>query len=166
MSILTKVEILKEIKKGRIKIEPFNPANVGVASIDLELSDEFRVFEYSDEVLDVYEQADLQNISCPVKQSSITIPRGEMILGITKEKITLPEDIGGWVEGRSRFARLGLVVHLTAPFSNPNIDNRIVLEICNLGSRPLRLSCGLKICQFIFEKSLGKCERPRDFSGL
>jgi dCTP deaminase len=35
------------------------------------------------------------------------------------------------VEGRSRFARIGLFVHITAGFMNPGIDNRQVLEIYN-----------------------------------
>ena len=34
-------------------------------------------------------------------------------------------------EGRSRFARIGLFVHITAGFMNPGINNRQVLEIYN-----------------------------------
>jgi hypothetical protein len=37
----------------------------------------------------------------------------------------------GLLEGRSRFARLGLFVHITAGFMNPGIKNRQVLEIYN-----------------------------------
>lgn len=46
----------------------------------------------------------------------IVINPGEMILGITKEKITLSESISGRLEGRSRFARFRLAVHVTAGF--------------------------------------------------
>ena len=35
------------------------------------------------------------------------------------------------IEGRSRFARIGLFVHITAGFMNPGINNRQVLEIYN-----------------------------------
>ena len=37
-------------------------------------------------------------------------------------------------EGRSRFARLGLFVHITAGFMNPGIKNKQVLEIYNASS--------------------------------
>ena len=43
--ILTKKEILKEIKKGGIKITGFNSKYLGPASYDLALSNEFRVFK-------------------------------------------------------------------------------------------------------------------------
>jgi uncharacterized repeat protein (TIGR01451 family) len=32
---------------------------------------------------------------------------GELVLGITRERITLPEDLCGWLNSRSRFARIG-----------------------------------------------------------
>jgi dCTP deaminase len=79
-----------------------------------------------------------------------------MILGITKEKISLSEGISGRLEGRSRFARFGLAVHVTAGFMQPGISNQQVLEIVNLGHAPMALYPGTKICQFIFEACKGK----------
>lgn len=52
-------------------------------------------------------------------------------LGITQEKICLSPEYCGLLEGRSRFARLGLFVHITAGFMQPGIENRQVLEIFN-----------------------------------
>ena len=45
MSILTKQEILKEIKKGNIKIEPLITENIGPGSVDLSLGNKFRIFK-------------------------------------------------------------------------------------------------------------------------
>ena len=42
---LTRNVILDEIKKGRIKISPLNKRNIGPASVDLTLDNEFRVLE-------------------------------------------------------------------------------------------------------------------------
>ena len=81
-----------------------------------------------------------------------------MILGITKERITVKGNICGWLEGRSRFARLGLTVHITASFMNPGIDNKQVLEIVNLGKRSLKLHAGVKMCQLIFQKTKGRAK--------
>jgi len=81
---------------------------------------------------------------------------GETVNAITVEKITLPDDICGWLEGRSSFARLGLMVHITASFMQPGISNRQVLEISNVAPIPLAIYPGVKICQFVFQKMIGK----------
>jgi hypothetical protein len=56
---------------------------------------------------------------------------GQACLGITVETIQLAPGLCGLLEGRSRFARLGLFVHITAGFMQPGINNRQVLEIYN-----------------------------------
>lgn len=66
-------------------------------------------------------------------------------------------------EGRSRFARLGLFVHITAGFMNPGIDNRQVLEIYNASNHPLELVPGTKICQFIFLRMHGEASYEGKF---
>ena len=88
---------------------------------------------------------------------------GEFVLGITKEQVKLPEDVCGWLSGRSRFARLGLVVHVTAAFIQPGINNKQVLEIKNLGNSDLILKPGLKICQLILERTEGKAKYKGKF---
>ena len=86
---------------------------------------------------------------------------GETIHGITRERITLPGNIAGWLEGRSRFARLGLMIHVTAGFVNPGVSNRQVLEISNLAGRPLRLHPGTRLCQIVLQR----CEGSAIYTG-
>jgi len=76
----------------------------------------------------------------------------ELISGITHEFIELPSEIAGWIEGRSRFARIGLTVHATSSFIHPGSKGNVVLEISNLGPHILLLSPKLRICQIVFEK--------------
>ncbi|MEA3506382.1 MAG: dCTP deaminase [Elusimicrobiota bacterium] len=157
MSILTHDEILKEIKKGRIKIDPFDPARVGPASVDLRMDNKFRVFKKIHGLFAVKEDSDYEEVTeyIEVEDYFLLMP-GESVLGITKETITLPEDISGWLEGRSTFARLGLTVHVTASFMHPGISNKQVLEINNVSSIPLELYPGTFICQFIFQRCEGR----------
>lgn len=155
MAVLTKQEILKGIRKGNIKINPFNQENVGPGSIDLTLDNQFRTFIRSEKVYDA-RTTDFSDITELVIADSIVVEPGETILGITKEKITLPSNMCGWLEGRSRFARLGLMIHISASFMQPGISNQQVLEITNMGHVPLRLHAGTRICQFIFQKTIGK----------
>jgi dCTP deaminase len=163
MSILTKNEILKEIKAGRIKIEPFHKKNVGPGSIDLTLGKKFRIFDKLNSVVDVKNNTDYTKITKLLDSDSILVLPGDTVLGITEEKITIPDDICGWLEGRSRFARLGLMVHISASFMQPGISNRQVLEISNMGHAPLRLHSGTKICQFIFQRTIGRAKYKGNF---
>ena len=80
-----------------------------------------------------------------------------------KEKITLSEDLCGWLEGRTRFARLGLMIHISASFMQPGISNQQVLEISNMGHVPYRLKEGTKICQFVFQQTKGKAKYVGSF---
>jgi dCTP deaminase len=154
--ILTKNEILKGIKNGKIKIIPYSINNLGPASYDLTLSDEFRIYSGGKKIA-VSEAADYKKYSKIVRGSIKLKPDG-FVLGITKEKITLADDICGWLSGRSRFARLGLQIHSTAAFVQPGIDNHQVLEIYNLSKNTLELKPGTKICQIIFERAEGKAK--------
>lgn len=158
MSILTREEILKEIEAGNIKIEPLRLENIGPASIDLTLWNKFRIFRKINDIVDVKDGTDYREYSELIISDSILILPGETILGITEEKISLADNICGWLEGRSRFSRLGLLVHISASFMQPGIQNHQVLEITNMGKIPLRLHAGTKICQFIFQRTAGRAK--------
>ena len=157
MSILTRDEILKEIQAGRIVIEPFDPDLVGPASVDLRLGREFRVFRKAHQVVTVTPDIDYDAVTEKiVVDGRLTLMPGETVLGLTLERITLPGDLCGWLEGRSRFARLGLLVHVSASFMHPGIANHQVLELSNFSPMPLAVSPGLAICQFIFQRTVGQ----------
>jgi dCTP deaminase len=158
MGILIGKEILKAIKNGTIAVEPLHRSQIGPGSIDLTLGNDFRVFKKQSKVYHIRNDSRFEDITKGVHVKDggyVVIKPGEMILGITKEKITLADSISGRLEGRSRFARFGLAVHVTAGFMHPGISNHQVLEIVNLGHGPLALYPGTRICQFVFEKCDG-----------
>lgn len=155
--ILTRNEILKEIKKKNIIIKPFDRKNLGPASYDLTLDNKFRKFSKTG-TIDVKDTTDYKKYTALVRTNSVVLNPSDFILGVTKERIKLPPNICAWLSGRSRFARLGLVVHITANFVQPDIDNVQVLEIRNLGQSILKIRAGTKICQIIFERAEGKAK--------
>lgn len=165
MSILGKQSIIKEIENGNIKIEPFNENMLGPASVDLHLSNAFRVFVHLPTELkltaDMDFKAATKGLLIP-KGESLTIKPGETVLGITQEKVSLADGLSGWLEGRSRFARVGLLVHISASFMQPGISNHQVLEISNFGPIALKLIPGTPVCQFIFQR----CEGAGQYSGV
>ncbi|MBU4502929.1 MAG: dCTP deaminase [Nanoarchaeota archaeon] len=155
MTVLSKKDILKLIRKGKIVISPFSESQVGPASIDLRLGEYFRVFRKG-KTANIVEGTDYKDFTKLVKKDFIILKPNEFVLGVTKEKITLPADVCGWLTGRSRFARLGLSIHITASFIQPGISNKQVLEMKNVSSIPLRLIPGTKVCQIILMKASGK----------
>src|SRR3989442_558580 len=130
--ILTRDVILREIAAGRLVIEPLEPDQIGPASIDLHLAAEIRVMEGGPDVIDVTEDADYRTVTRVRRLgASYVLKPGETIHGLTRERLRLPPDIAGWLEGRSRFARLGLMIHVTSGFVAPGVESRQVLEMSN-----------------------------------
>lgn len=94
--------------------------------------------------------------------------RHTLILAWTREYIDLKESrLAARVEGKSSLARLGLAVHMTAPTIHAGFDGRIRLEIVNHGFLPIRLKPNMRICQLIFEQTLGTPDKgyQGQFSG-
>ena len=158
MSILTREIILDLLSKGDIEIDPYSEELIGPASIDLRLDNKFRVFKNARKTYHVLEDSSLDEITELVHISdddSLMLMPGRSCLGITLERIKLPANLCGWLQGRSRFARLGLVIHATASFIQPGINNKQVLEITNTGQIPLNLVPKVPLCQIILEECIG-----------
>jgi dCTP deaminase len=170
MGVLTREEILKEIRRGTIEIEPLVEDQIGPGSIDLHLGAEFRVFKKLRNALTVEDNISVEDLTERIMtEDSFTLMPGETVLGITRERVKLPSNICGWLEGRSRFARMGLVIHMTAGFVQPGINNRQVLEIGNLAPFPLILKPGVRICQLVLQRTEGEASyqgRFRSQNGL
>lgn len=88
------------------------------------------------------------------------IPR-KLALAWTREYVEMPTEtrLAARVEGKSSLSRLGLVVHMTAPTIHAGFEGRIRLEMMNHGAVPIRLRAGMRICQLIFEMTMGTAER-------
>jgi dUTPase len=59
--------------------------------------------------------------------------------------------LAGRVEGKSSYARCGLLIHFTAPTIHAGFSGTITLELCNLGPANISLYPGMPICQLIVE---------------
>ena len=91
-----------------------------------------------------------------------------LILGNTRELIRLPKQrkaewgdkplLAARVEGKSSFARIGVLVHFTAPTIHSGFEGRITLEIICLGKTQVVLKPGMQICQLLIEAVEGDPE--------
>lgn len=168
--ILTDREIKMALERGSLIIDP-RPDERAFAStsVDLTLDQTFSVFRQSQTGVDISidparegfnHDAAMEQITerqaIDLKEGYLLDPR-KLILGWSAEYIDLRNDarLAARVEGKSSLARLGLSVHVTAPTIHAGFDGRIRLEIINHGLIPIKLRAGMRICQLIFELTMG-----------
>ena len=168
--VLTDREIQAALDCGHIKIVPAPSVDAySSTSVDLTLSKFIR--SWKDAPI-----AGVEQIICPsaegynfndvlknlseakeLNAEGYTIKPQEFVLGWTEETIELPTSsrIAARVEGKSSLARLGIGIHITAPTIHAGFPGPIQLEICNHGIMKVKLVPGMRVCQLIFEQTLG-----------
>lgn len=160
---LSNEDIRKCIKSGSIRFTPrLSDDQIGPASVDLTLDSKFCAFKkkFTKRTPVDLKKTDFINATFELKAASITIPPGGMCLGVTKEKIRLAKNIIGTLEGRSRYARMGLAVHVTSAMVQPGSDNHQVLEIVNLAPFPVTIHEGMRISQVLFSYLESDTSKP------
>jgi dCTP deaminase len=164
--LLSDKEIKKYILEKKIILKPLPDFNsqLGPASLDIRLGNEFRIFNSNKKpYIDPKDPDTFLGLTKLVKikdnEKFILHPR-EFVLGVTLEEINLPADIGARIEGRSSWGRLGLIVHSTAGYIDPGFKGRLTLEMSNIGNIPIILYPGLRICQLAFELLSSPAENP------
>lgn len=83
----------------------------------------------------------------PVGGAFVLHPR-QFMLGSTLEYLRFPPDLMGYVEGRSSWGRLGLII-ATATVVSPGFAGVLTFEIANVGEVPVRLRAGARIAQIV-----------------
>ena len=86
----------------------------------------------------------------PDNAGIITLRPHSFYLADLKEHTSLPPDLAMHVEGKSSIARLGVLVHLTAPHAHAGWKGRLTLEIYNLGPFNIEMKPGMTIAQLTF----------------
>jgi len=163
--ILGRRAILELMRSGDISIDPFEESALGPASYDIALSSKFRIFDRYDEFLDIRDDSFDPAVFGDVVDTGgepIELMPGQLVLGMSVERITLSNRVMGWISGRSRFARAGLLVHVSSNLIQPGVSNHQILEIVNLAPRPIRLWPGVRIAQVVFEEVRGAEEGKVD----
>lgn len=165
--VLSQPTIRKAVKERRIV---FNPAleddQWGEASVDLRLGFGFTILRPLTGVkisvarglgelgrLGFWETITLAEKNAMGQRNSFLLEPGQFVLAMTYEKVTVPLDLIGLVEGRTTYARVGLSMHQTAPWIQPGWEGPIVLEIMNNGKLDIELTPLVdRPCQLSFLK--------------
>lgn len=170
MATLNKNELIKRLstktpKVNRLVVTPILDLKQQIEGpgIDLRLSNQFIVFK--SENTPHINIATLDDYNIKKVQSEVVVPFGEsfilhpktLVLASTLEYISMPHDLSGTLEGRSSWARLGLII-ATACAIDPGFKGCITLELTNLGNLPLYLYPGIRLAKLILMETTSPTE--------
>ncbi len=167
--ILSGPEILRQIKLGNIRIDPFDVKKVNPASFDLTLGDQVAVYESA---VNVRGQSSIGlNLQPKLGGIWLDTARNERVLKykLSSEGWVLKPDIGYlmhtaetvWtksyvpvLDGKSSIGRMFIKVHETAGYGDPNFDGQYTLEVTAV--HPVIVYPGMRIAQIRFHAIEGE----------
>jgi dCTP deaminase len=181
--ILSNIEIQKAIDDRRLIIDP-DPQPRGcehptcpydTTAVDLHLGNSISIpragpfaYDLRQPGIATFLSRNCDHIEVPV--GGYVLAPKVFVLGTTLERVCLPiiqgQTLAARIEGKSSFARCGLLVHFTAPTVHAGFEGTLTLEMINLGSAGISLFAGMPICQLILEVVAGDPQaHPSQFQG-
>lgn len=153
---------ISEMAKNHAMIEPFSETQIrrgisyGLSSYgyDISLADEFKVFDPS-KVAEIDPKNHREEHFIDVIAASILIPANSYILARSQEYFKIPRDVITLCQGKSTYARSGVIVNVT-PFE-PEWEGFATISLANTAPRPVRVYAGEGIAQLIFLEATELC---------
>jgi dCTP deaminase len=166
--ILSDRELKAALQSGRLVVDPLGEKAVQPSSIDLRIGRHFRVFANTRyPYIDVKKpMEDLTELVEVVGDEAFILHPGEFVLGTTLERVEIPNDLVGRLEGKSSLGRLGLLIHSTAGFVDAGFRGNLTLELSNVANLPITLYTAMKIGQISLFQMSSPAETPYGSGGL
>lgn len=156
--ILTDHQILEEMEKGTIVIEPFDKSCLGTNSYDVHLGKFLAT--YVDEELDAKSHNKIEGFEIP--EEGFVLQPNMLYLGVTFEYTESHAHVP-FLEGKSSTGRLGIDIHATAGKGDVGFCNTWTLEISVV--HPVRVYEGMPIGQLIYFPVDGEIINPYNKKG-
>ncbi|MFP3219959.1 MAG: dCTP deaminase [Candidatus Marsarchaeota archaeon] len=162
--MLSDFDLQNLIKSGRLMITPFSEEIIRENGVDLRLSDEIaRHNDLGKEfILDPSDEAAIARTYSVTKSEELIIRPSEQVLLSTYEYVEMPDDLMGFVELRSTWARHGLSIPPT--IVDAGFKGTITLEVVNNAPYGIALKPMMRFAHVVFAKTLSKVERS--YSGF
>ncbi|MBL7664487.1 MAG: dCTP deaminase [Bacteriovoracaceae bacterium] len=151
--ILTDKEILNQIEKGTIVIEPYNIKSLGTNSYDVHLGKTLAT--YNTDILDAKKHNEITTFEIPAE--GFVLEPSKFYLGVTLEYTETHAHVP-FLEGKSSVGRLGIDIHATAGKGDVGFCNYWTLEISV--KQPVRVYAGMPIGQLIYFEIKGDVQTP------
>lgn len=162
MSVLPDHWIERQARENRM-IEPFAAGRPRKGRISYGVSSygyDFRLArEYMVPQLDGRETVDPKSLEkrkfLDYRGKSCVIPAGSFVLARSLEYFRIPRDVIAVCQGKSTYARCGLVLNVTP--LEPEWEGYLTICLVNAGSSPLRVHSGEGIGQLVFFRAERGC---------
>ncbi len=156
--ILSDFDLMSYLKSRRLVIEPLDEEIIRENGVDLRIGGQIARLKKTNTILDTQgEHQDLTKFFDIEEGDSFIIRPYEKVLLTTMEYLKLPSDVMAFVELRSSFARLGLLMPPT--IIDAGFEGNITLEIQG-STFPIKLYKGQRFAHIIFAKTLNPVYRP------
>ena len=156
--ILSDFDLENYIKAKRLIIEPFESELIRENGLDLKLGNEIAIHNpdlKADFVLDPGNEEHLKIEY--IKQKSderLVLPSNQQVLLTTHEYIEMPDNLMGFVELRSSWARHGLSMPPT--IIDAGFKGDITLEVINHSTHNIALKPGVRFAHIIFAATMNR----------
>ncbi len=162
MSVLSDIEIMNEIGKDNLVITGWPELYIGPSSLDMHLDNKCKTIDATKVSYFLTDEGTVDGIDISADNSDIfteendweyivLYPR-QLYLLSTVERIKFPDDVVGFIQGRSSIARLGINVH-NAGYFDAGFEGTATLEVTNLTQYPIKVPKHTRICQMVFVRT-------------
>jgi len=155
--ILSDFDLRAYLKSGRLKVEPFTEEIIRENGLDLRLGRQYCEILDSDETLDVTRSNDINKYYRCLDSDVINLKRNHRYLLHTLEYLELPPELMAFVELRSTFARLGLIIPPT--IVDGGFAGQLTIELLST-SFPVSIPAGTRFLHVVFAKLTTPISKP------
>ena len=157
MPVFSDRQIMDLLKTKRVIIHPILAfSQIQGAKVDLRLSNVVYLIKYFEQPYydpkkmgEEVKYGERKQLSFG-KREFILQP-GDFAIAPLLERVRLPDNVIGRIDGRSSLGRLGIIVHATAGGVDPGYSGQIICELSNLGKIPVALYPLMRIASMTLE---------------
>lgn len=150
--LLSNKDILKLVKKRKLKITNFNNLILKQASVVLNLDK--TLIKYKKQIIDLKNDKKIRYKEIIMDDKGYSLQPQEFILGCTSEKVEIPDGYFGFIETEGNIARSGISSINNDGHISTGFKGKITLEIKNNSSNLIKIYPGMPFVQlFIFKMS-------------
>lgn len=156
--VLNDIDIKERVKKGELVIEPML-TEITENCIDIHL-DNIVIIQEEGQSIDIEKKENIKYKEETIEEKGYTLKPNDFILVQTLEKVTMPEDIIGWVENSGSLAKTGLQIHLCDAHIDPGFTGHITLQLKNNSHNHINIRYRSYIGKLYFFQMSSKTSQP------
>lgn len=156
--ILGNKDIKEYLDSGKLVISPLSEDTIRENGVDLRIGDEIMRFIQPSVEVDVNDKGALEKIYKMEKiDDYFTLNPNERVLVKIKEHIKMPNDLVGFSNIRSTFARLGVIIPPT--IADAGFEGDLTILVVG-GNVPIKVKTGTRFLHLVFSKTRSEVTKP------